>query len=115
MKSSFCLFAAAFLWPEFASSASTTNLRRREIEQNENVAGGEIVYDFSNSTHNQGIFKGTQVSSTQEIPEFALLCFDDARYCGGCGGILITSNHVLTAAVRLPNIASKPSESINLF
>ena len=46
----------------------------------------------------QKIFEGEIVTDPNEIPAFALLCFDDATDCGRCGGTLIDATHVLTAA-----------------
>lgn len=42
------------------------------------------------------IWNGSPASSG-EFPAFALLCFSGSQVCGGCGGVLISTRHVLTA------------------
>ena len=44
------------------------------------------------------IFDGTIVTDENEIPAYALLCFNGQTTCNGCGGTLIAPNKVLTAA-----------------
>jgi secreted trypsin-like serine protease len=45
----------------------------------------------------QEVYNGTP-AGPGEFPAFALLCFQGATTCGNCGGALISSTHVLTAA-----------------
>jgi trypsin len=72
------LVVSLLFWPSVASQLRTTsNDPSKEYE-------GEI-------------YNG-EPASEGEFPAFALLCFDGAQQCGGCGGFLVDGQYVLTAA-----------------
>lgn len=61
-------------------------------------AGIQEETDVSEEGSITRIFDGTIVTDANEIPAYALLCFDGETICNGCGGTLIAPNKVLTAA-----------------
>lgn len=72
-----------------SSSAAASPLRGRNEEEGYRLPGtGNVTSE---------IYGGT-AASAGEFPAYALLCYNGATSCGGCGGGLVSSQHVLTAA-----------------